>query len=255
MVKKSNLAVVNHALVNKVLAHLKAGAVAAVNVAAEANEVGAKRVGAYTHYVTAGITAGSAAVLEAAAVKLFDMIRKTGKVGEADLHCRQGKDAKVFLIPSSISAAKSYVSDALASKVPFVDEDGAPRPFSGIRADVMKLKQVARMASLKGIDLIRSEIHKQLQMVAAVTDDKEANVKDLEDLLSRLQATYKDYGFDGEVAAQASEEDAVRGLVDGEDEGDDEGMSEQGEDDGSPVAPAKLVVRKGTMNPRRRAAH
>lgn len=196
-----------------ILVTLKEAALATIEVRAEMEAMKGKREGAYALYVRAGVAAKTPAVLEAASQQLFAMIRDTGAIDGQSLGCKASKDGASWQIPSSISAAKSYVLQAMTANVPLIDEEGAERSFRAIRQDVMEIAHAKRMAEASDLDKMRAAIHAQLEMTAEAADDKDANIKDLADLLSRLQATYKDYGYTEEGPQDKEEADALNELV------------------------------------------
>lgn len=125
-------------------------------------QVTEKRAGTYVLYVAAAIMAGSADALTAASDALFDEIRKTGKVTGSDgkahgINAQPNKDGTGFTIPSGISAAKSYMIEALTRGFDLGTAD-EPRGFSEIRKEVMTAKERERRQAATGDDALRIKV-------------------------------------------------------------------------------------------------
>lgn len=164
-----------------------------------------KRGGAYTLYVQAAILAGSADVLTAASDALFDEIRKTGKVAGTDgkahsVGAKPNKDGSGFVIPSGISAAKSYMLEALTRGFDLGNAD-EPRGFSEIRKEVMTAKENERRAAATGDDALRIKVTDALS--ALLERAKDANGAELAALAAAL---FADAATDttGELLAKAA---------------------------------------------------
>jgi hypothetical protein len=149
---------------------LASAALATVKASAAVQEAQERAKGAYALFVDGAIAAGDPAVLEAAADDLFTEIRTTGKVKDArgrshSIGAKPNKDGTGFLVPSSVSAAKSYMLDAMTRSIPLT-EDGKARTFGAIRKDVQTAKQSEREATATGDEALRLRAAKLLAILS-----------------------------------------------------------------------------------------
>lgn len=147
--------------INKIRKALIALAGGSVEVTEEAAKLADKRTGVYTNAVLAAIYAGNVETLEAEMLALIDDI-KANKRGIAErLGCpmskKQPADGVAYNVPSALSAAKSYMLDALRMGID-VGNEKDPRPFGAIRDEVRTAKAAAARAALTGDDALRAEL-------------------------------------------------------------------------------------------------
>lgn len=168
-------------------------AIASAMVTAEQMELDGKKVGAYSLAVQAAAECGDAVVLSGEYDKLFAEIRTSGSVvngkKKVALGCKANKEGTGFLIPSAISSARSYMTDALTSKIPLVSAKGELRSFSEIRRDVQKVKADDKRATAKGDDLARIECADFLAVISEkVKTAKGADLAMIRDTLATIGA-------------------------------------------------------------------
>lgn len=257
---------------------LEEAVIASVDVRVETDALKGKREGAYSLYVKAAIAAGSVEALGIASDKLFAAIRKDGKVRGKDIGAKLNKEKTAYVVPSAISAAKSYLSDALKSKVPLTDDEGAPRAYTAIRNDVMHIKREEKESAKSSTDKVKEAVKKiaaDLQPVAVAMSkldcsgltlhrrdllirlseladliSKEENEKDAGDLHDRINDALTNYGYvspEDEMAEQGAEDDAA--ALAAAASSDDDAEEEEEE------APAPPVRQRRRPAPRRAAAH
>lgn len=155
---------------------LASAALSQVKASAAVQAAQEKAKGAYALFVEAAIEAKTPDTLAEAADDLFTEIRSTGKVkgenGKAvSIGAKANKDGTGYLVPSAISAAKSYMLDAMTRSIPLV-EDGKPRAFSAIRTDVQTAKQAEREATATGDEALRIRAGKLLAILVDQLADR-----------------------------------------------------------------------------------
>lgn len=171
---------------------LSAAAIASGNTAKLAAKVGETRIGAYTLYVQAAIVADGTDTLTRASDLLFEQIRTTGRVKDESgtarmIGAKPNKDGSGFIVPSAISAAKSYLIDAIVRDIPLIDGED-PRSFNAIRKDVMAAKEAEKRAALTGVDAMRAEV---LDLVARLAETaKDADEATLQAIGEHLEGFY-----------------------------------------------------------------
>ena len=196
---------------NDVRSILAAAAIASGDASRQAQRVNDKRTSAYTLYILAGITAETVEVLDTASNELFEEIRTTGKVVGADgkshgINAKPNKDGTGFLIPSAISAAKSYVADAMRMGVDLGTAD-EPLSFTEARKAVQIAKEAERRAKATGDEAIRIAVGDMLAKLSeSASTAKGAKLGDLYRALSGLFESEEgaDEADDADTLAQAA---------------------------------------------------
>lgn len=193
---------------NHVMSILSQAAIESGNATKQAAKLDGTRKGAYALYVQAAIVSDGTNMLKQASEALFQMIRTTGRVVDAEgksrnIGAKPNKDGTGFVVPSAISAAKSYLLDAMERDIPLQDPDGSERAFTAIRKDVMAAKEAERRAALTGDEALRASA---LDLLGSLVE----SVKDADGAaLAALAASIETLAVSALIDAETEQAEAI----------------------------------------------
>jgi hypothetical protein len=177
-------------------------------VKAQADKVNTRKQGVYATFTALAAETGKDA-FESDLNAVFEAIRTNEDGLAKQVKAKPAKKEGQFTVPSAAMSAKSTLLAAYDYGVPFLGDEGEPRPFSNNRDEVKAARDAEAKAERQPHEILRDEVADmltQLSELVAKSEPDHTMTTALEDMRDQVEALTSEYAaISGEVADEVAQ--------------------------------------------------